>query len=113
MKAINRTAILVRPNQKFVEWVNWVDPENPVTLEQVQHEPSIYLIPTCGDDKETRARVKKACRKIMEEQFSAWYTDPAVWPQPRDTRMFERWFEWTSHSMVFDLSSAAILREEF
>jgi len=37
---------------------------------------------------------------------------PVSWPRRRDRDAFDRWFEWTSRSVVVDLCEAALFQEE-
>ena len=44
-------------------------------------------------------------------QLAGWYTVESTWPNHRDWATFERWFEWSSHSMVIDLCAGRLKRE--
>jgi hypothetical protein len=35
-----------------------------------------------------------------------------MWPKRRDLETFERWFEWTFHSIVVDLCDDPLLQED-
>ena len=37
---------------------------------------------------------------------------PAFWPSRRDLNTFDRWFEWSFHSVVVDLCDDPLLQEE-
>ena len=46
MDMINRSAIVVRPAQPFLDWLHRVDPTSAqLTLEDLRREPTIYLLP--------------------------------------------------------------------
>lgn len=114
MFAINRTAIVVRPGQRFLDWLHIADPTSTdLTLKELQVEPSVYLIRECRNDDEIREQMAKVCAKIFEEELDGWHRVPSAWPQRRGMSDFERWFEWSSHSVVNDLCTAPILREDF
>ena len=50
--------------------------------------------------------------QIFEEQLGSWYRVPSSWPNRRDLDAFDRWFEWSFHSMVVDRSNNPLLQEE-
>jgi hypothetical protein len=39
----------------------------------------------------------------VDPASGGWYRVPSTWPGQRGLDAFERWFEWSSHSMVVDL----------
>jgi hypothetical protein len=113
-RAINRTAIVVRPGQRFLDWLHWADPTSAdLSLSDLQKDTTVYLIREGDTDDEVRENLSKVCGRIFEEQLDGWYRVPSSWPEQRDLETFERWFEWESHSIVEDLCSAPIRRERF
>jgi hypothetical protein len=113
MIAINRTAFVVRPGKPFLDWLHRVDPtSDELTLEDLQEDPTVYLLRECEGDEDPRTCLEEKCGEIFEEQLDSWYIAPSTWPNRRDLEAFERWFEWSSHSMVFDLCDDPILLED-
>ena len=113
MVTINRTAIVVRPAGPFLDWLRRADPASgDLSLEDLQRDPAVYLLPECENEEEVRENLEEVCGPIFEEQLDSWYRVPSRWPKGRGMDAFEDWFEWTSHSMVIDLSDDSILREE-
>ena len=56
MLALNRSAIVVRPKSPFLGWLHTADPTSvTLTLPDLAVEPTIYLVPECGDAEEERA----------------------------------------------------------
>jgi hypothetical protein len=48
MNTINRTAMVVRPDQSFLDWVYRADAtSNELSLEELRREPKVYLLPEC------------------------------------------------------------------
>ena len=113
MVTINRTAIVVSPGQPFLDWLHGADPtSNELSLEDLQREPTVYLLPECENEKETREHLQQLCGQIFEDQLDGWYHMPASWPNRRDLDAFDRWFEWSLQSMVVDLCDHPLLHEE-
>jgi hypothetical protein len=55
MNTINRTAIVVRPGQSFLDWLHRADPtSNELSLEDLRREPKVYLLPECENEEEAR-----------------------------------------------------------
>jgi hypothetical protein len=112
MQTINRSALVVKPAQPFLEWLHQVDPASAdLTLDDLRDEPTIYLISECESEKETIEYLRELCNAIFEEQLNDWYRVPSAWPQTRDWPAFRRWFDWSLHSMVIDVSEDPIARE--
>jgi hypothetical protein len=69
MLALNRSAIVVRPKSPFLDWRHAADPTSvTLTLPDLAQEPTIYLIPECGDADEERAALQTVFPTIFEDQ---------------------------------------------
>jgi len=51
------------------------------------------------------------CCKLFEEQLDGWYGVPSSWPSRRELGTFDRWFEWSFHSVVAELCDDPLLRD--
>jgi hypothetical protein len=70
MESINRSAILVRPAQPFLDWLHQVDPTSAyLTLDNLRLEPTIYLLPECEGKEEAIQYRGEVCTEIFEEQL--------------------------------------------
>ena len=113
MITINRTAIVVKPAQPFLDWLHRADPTSEdLSLDDLQSEPTIYLLPECGSEEEARECLEELCGRIFMEELDGWYRVASSWPKRRDLDAFERWFEWSYHSEVVDLSDEDLLQEQ-
>ena len=96
MDTINRSAILVRPAQPFLDWLRRVDPTSAqLKLEDLQREPTIYLVAECDSLDQAMEYLGESIRDIFEEQLDGWYRAPEVWPAKRNLTTFQSWFEVT------------------
>jgi hypothetical protein len=112
MDTLNRSAIVVKPKQRFLDWLHVADPTSfRITLLEVQREPTIYLIPECDTDEGLACVLRKLCEEIFEEQLDSWYRVPSSWPQDRSYEVFCQWFEYQHHSMLVDLCDEPLIRE--
>ena len=113
MEAINRSTIVVKPAQPFLDWLHRVDPTSAqLTLDDLSLEPTIYLLPECEGKEEAIECLREVCTEIFEEHLDGWYRVPSAWPAERDLHAFLIWFEWSLHSMIIDLGDIPIEHEE-
>jgi hypothetical protein len=68
METINRSAIVVRPAQPFLNWLQQVDPTSAhLTLEDLQREPTIYLEAECDSQEQAIEYLGDSVNDIFEE----------------------------------------------
>lgn len=103
MFEIDRSLIVLRPKQPFLDWVQAVAYEEGLTLEEIREDPAAYLIPEFESDEEQTAILKWCYEFLFEALLESWYTDPDVWPKDRSLEMFLEWFDVEFQSLVFDL----------
>jgi hypothetical protein len=108
MFEIDRSLMVVRPKQPFLDWVLSVDSDESITLESVREDPSAYLIPEICYDSDQQEILEWCYMTVFEGELNSWFTDPQTWPQKRDLKVFLDWFDIDFHSGVFDLCDAAI-----
>ena len=113
MECINRAAVVIRPKQPFVDWLNSIPDEDiDFTLEQVSEDNITFLIPEYDDPRDSRAYIKKIYSDIFEFELFGWITTEELWPQKRTWKMFQEWFDIEINYEVFDLVDGKIEKEE-
>ena len=101
---INRSALIATVKQPFVDWLHTADPTSKhIGLAEVNHEPTVYLVPEFESKEEFAEWLEQHCEIIFEEQLGGWWTDEQSWPPNRGIEVFQEWFECRLHSMVLDL----------
>ena len=109
---LNRSAIVVKPRQPFLDWLHTADPTSrDLTLREVVADPTIYLIPECDSEEDVHEFLRELCEEIFVEQLAGWLTDEETWPQDRSFDVFCRWFDWQHHSMLIDLCDEPLMDE--
>jgi hypothetical protein len=94
---LNRSAIVVKPKQLFLEWLHAADPTSrELSLSDLVREPLIYLIPECDTEEEVANVLHELCEEIFEEQLAGWYKDTSTWPRNRSYEVFCHWGSVTS-----------------
>lgn len=107
---VDRTAVIIRPKQKFIDWFNDLYPDEPLTHEDI--EPSIYLISDEGNHYEEafEAHFKKRFDRYFKMELENWESNKKKWPQKRTYKMFIEWFDVQVSGMVYDMEKTPILK---
>ncbi len=112
MYTINRSAVIIKPKQPMLDWINHTDSERKFTIEDISKENSTLLIPQFDSFDGARDYVKKNYEAIFEFELFGWYIDEDLWPRKRTYEMFNEWFDIQINSEVFDLVDEEIEKEE-
>jgi hypothetical protein len=107
---LNRAALVVRPKQPYLDWAAQLDDSGLVP--DVKEERTVYLIPEYEDDAHAKRVLKRVFAEVFERELLAWHTDESAWPQNRDFRLFQKWFDFEVHSVVEDLGHSAVRDDE-
>jgi hypothetical protein len=112
MDRLNRSAIVVKPKQPFLDWLQAADPtSHEITLGEVCREPTIYLIPECDTDEELADVLRESCEELFEEQLAGWYRDTSTGPRDRSYDVFCEWFDYRHHPMLVDLCDEPLIHD--
>jgi hypothetical protein len=110
---LNRSALIVRYKQPFVDWINSIDsgPESEVSLEEGNEENNVYLIEV-EDEEELDEWLDLHSEELFEDELYSWYTDPSLWPEDRSTELFRAWCAFELYTMVYDTGSTPLEDDE-
>ena len=105
MDILNRSAIVLKPKQPYLEWTRLDDAEglSEGVFETLREEPTLYLVPDWEEAGEEREILREFWPALFEAMLNGWVTDPELWPSGRTQKMFEHWFEIDTYSMVEDI----------
>lgn len=112
MRVVNRSALVVRPKEPYIEWAAGLDDEAPREVESMRDHCSVYLVAPDPRGEQESAPIELYFEWIFEVELGGWHTDPDDWPEPRDLRTFHEWFDVKAQSIVFDLEDTALRVEE-
>ena len=107
---LNRSALIVRPRQPFLDWAAQLDDSQ--VIPSVEDEQSVYLVPSFEDDEELEAVLKNVYREIFESELFGWHTDKTAWPKKRSLATFKQWFQIEWHTIVEDLCAYEIVDDD-
>jgi hypothetical protein len=68
-------------------------------------------LPEFDDEDELNRHFQKIFKDTFENELMAWYPDESLWPQDRSWKMFNEWFDYKVHEIVFDTLREKIEKE--
>ena len=93
---VNRSAIIIKPLQPFIDWCSGLYPGN---IEDIK-ETTTYLI--SEDIEDIESWLSKKFDKLFTFELNSWHTNKKEWPQKRNYKMFKEWFQIDTSTTVFD-----------
>ena len=112
MKEVNRSVIVVRAKEPFLQWINSLPDPGNFALDEVNRDSTAFLLPEYEDDSEMEKLLRCYYSFIFEEQLYDWWRDQDAWPQKRNLKIFKEWFDVDFHCMVFDLVEKPLMKFE-
>jgi len=115
---INRSLVILRYKQPFLDWLMSADPNPPkdLTLADLEEDGDAFLIPgepVVDNAADAIKWVEKRWAVLFEHALSDWLTDEELWPKSRTLQMFRQWFTVEYRSMVWDLTNEPLEIEEW
>lgn len=112
MNLVNRGVAVIKPREPFLDWVNRnPDFSPPVTMEEVQQDCTVLLVPDLGSPEAVLDFVAPLKPGLLEMELEGWNRDSTAWPAERTSAQFDAWFTLEVHSMVWDTSADPIVKE--
>jgi len=111
---LNRSVLILRPKQPFLDWMAMDDAEGLAqeVFDDFTQDPEAYLVPEF-EDQRTQDRVLGECwPELFERMLEAWSTDEGTWPERRTLWMFREWFEVQGFAIAKDLGDGEILDDQ-
>ncbi|QRN40594.1 MAG: hypothetical protein GKC53_00155 [Neisseriaceae bacterium] len=104
---VDRSAVILRPTQKFLDWLNQAIREEggdiELTLEQVQANCRVFLVPQRETPEEVVAYVGENYSQLFELEVASWFDDQKFWPKKMDLQTFTEFFQVDVQDEVVDL----------
>jgi len=112
MNTINRTLLIVIPKKPYLDWVKRYEISDFDSDSGAEHY-SAYLISEKYDESNYKNYLKNHYSEIFEEELYSMIRDPDLWPQKRDYKTYNEWFDTKCCDTVLDLANEPIELEEF
>ena len=82
MYFVDRSAVVLKPTQKFLDWLKSTDENMPeLTLEQIRSNCSVFLVPEFDTPEAVVGYFDERYRQIFEAEVSSWEVPQKHWPQ--------------------------------
>jgi len=65
---VYRCAVVVKPKQPFLDWMNKIEPANGATLEDLQHDCHVYLVPDYEEEDVIETAIEKYLKKNLDKE---------------------------------------------
>lgn len=114
MYEINRSVIIVVPQEPFWHWLNDLPDSDlsELSLEDLQEDANSYLIPACDNADQVWEEVAARVEQIFAAELADWCEDENQWPDLH-IDIFSEWFEVQLSSVLIDLDENKLEREPF
>ncbi len=103
---INRFAIIIKPQQPFIDWLNQLIPEDEITKEDIP--TNIYLVNEEIEDLEKW--LAKKFDLFFKMELEEWEDNKKEWPQKRNFKLFKSWFNVDVSRDIYDLEKDSIVK---
>lgn len=114
MEIIDRSALIIYSKDKMLSFINNLDSmkdEDDLTIEEINVEPSIFLIPEFDEEEEAYLYIEKNKIEIFKMMLLSWLEDGEI-SINLEEELFEQWFDTLITPVVNDLISSKIQKEE-
>ena len=100
----NRTVVLIKPKEPFLEWLKGLpDPETMMELKLLRNESTALLIPDFSCYEKAKEYIYEHADVIFESELNSWHEDKSDWPKNRDLKMFNEWFDIEIHERSIEM----------
>ena len=113
-ETVNRNALIIRPKQALLDWVNSIFPEDPLSSDALgkHDDANVYLIPEMDSTEESLQYLKDNFESFLEEILFDWCEDDELWPKNRNWKLFEEYLDYSIQSVVVDVDKSRLEKEE-
>jgi len=104
MRFINRSVLVIKPRQPYLDWTKRVSPDSvQPTLKEMQQDCTTYLLIEALDRQHLESFLQENYTPMFEHELYAWHRDQSMWPVERSYTRFRKWFDVEMHSQVIDM----------
>jgi len=109
---INRSVVIVKAKEPFVNWLAMLPDPATVSLEELNRDPAAYLLPEYETEAEREVVIRRCYPGIFEAELEGWWENEDDWPKIRDYQAFKQWFQVEFSSAVFDMTDDMLCDDE-
>ena len=103
MYFVDRSAVVLKPTQVFLDLLKSVDEDMPeLSLAQIRSNCTVLLIPEVDEPEGAVAFLDERFEEVFRNELSGWEIPQSQWPQTMDLVTFWQFFEVEIHDLVLD-----------
>ena len=93
---VERSVVVLKPKQAFLEWVNSkiaISEDNLLDLESIRVDCNSYLIPEVNEIEDGISYVDEVFEALFQLELASWSEDKNLWPAELTLIMFWEWVD--------------------
>jgi hypothetical protein len=105
---VERSIVVLKPKQPFLEWINTnlaTSTDTLLDLSSIRIDCNSYLIPEVSEIEDGVAYVDEFYESLFQLELASWSEEQESWPQELTLKMFWEWFDVEISPTVIDLDS--------
>lgn len=105
---VERSVVVIKPKQPFLEWINstFDDLPHKLELKDIQIDCNSYLIPEVSEIEDGINFVDDKFNDLFLMELSSWTEDQSIWPKNLTLEMFWSWFDIEIFPTIIDLTNS-------
>lgn len=112
MDLVERSAVILKPSQLFLDWLNDAlakeGSELSLTLSQLQANSHVFLVPEVNEPEAAMSFISEHYEQLFALELGSWFESTTCWPSVRDLDTFWKFFEIEVSEEVIDLVKGSI-----
>jgi hypothetical protein len=114
MRTINRSAVIIRPKQPFLDWLHGLPDETnrEISLEDLRRENTVYLLDDIDTLEQAIEQITPLAEDIFSEELAGCWTVEDDWPAVLNIKKLLEWFDLELNTMVSDVGTEELQIEE-
>lgn len=104
---VERSIVVLKPRQPFLDWVNTklaISNETLLDLASIRIDCNSYLIPEVNEIEDGVAYVDEVYEALFQMELASWSEDQSLWPEELSLKMFWEWFDVEISPTLIDLT---------
>lgn len=103
MYFVDRSAVVLKPTQVFLDWLKQVDEDMPeLSLAQIRSNCTVLLVREMDEREDAISYIDERFEEVFRNELSGWEVPQSAWPKTMDLVTFWQFFEVEIHDLVLD-----------
>lgn len=103
---LKRSALVL--SKKKMPYYGWLQSIGKGSQNSNTTDNEVYLLPDYEEIDQMEKWLSRNFDLIFQDQLNGWITDQDLWVKNRTYKLFKEWFDYSLHTMIFDLEKGEI-----